>query len=67
MQILLTCEIDEIAQKLRNSDLSDENFAILSDLVLILKLCAKFFWKNSRTNLWLYKFKWINDCMNSNK
>ena len=43
VQILLTCEIDEVAEELRNSDLSDENFAILSDLALTLKLCTEFF------------------------
>ena len=57
MQMLLMCEINEIAKKLRNFDLNDENFVILSNLILILKLCAKFFWKNSRTNLWKIKLQ----------
>ena len=43
VQILLTCEIDEVAEGLRDPDLSGEDFAILSDLALTLKPCAKFF------------------------
>ena len=58
MQKLLKCEINEKTKQLRNRwnfDFDCENLAILSNLVLILKLYINFFWKNSRTNLYIIK------------
>ena len=33
---------------------------LICELALTLKLCMEFFWKNSRANLLLYKFEWMN-------
>ena len=56
VQMLLRCEISEVAKQWRARGMP--SFAILSDLALTLKSCTEFFWKNSRANLYLLNKIW---------